>query len=46
MNDHLVAASGDPGTGTAFHNSSGRIWAFRKRNAISEKKREHSLSQH
>ena len=31
----LVAASGDPGAGTAFHESSGRIWAFCKRNAIS-----------
>ena len=39
MNDHLctalVAASGDPGPGTDFHKSSGRIWAFYKRNAIS-----------
>ena len=29
----LVAASGDPVAGTAFHEFSGRIWAFRKRNA-------------
>ena len=39
MNDHLcaalVATSGDGGAGTAFHKSSGRIWAFCKRNAIS-----------
>ena len=39
MNDHLctafVAALGDPGTGTAFHEFSGRIWAFCKRNATS-----------
>ena len=33
----LVAVSDDPGAGTAFHESSGRIWAFRKRNAISRK---------
>ena len=37
MNNHLrtalVAASGDPGTETDFHKSSGRIWAFCKRNA-------------
>ena len=45
MNDHLctalVAASDDPGAGTAFHESSGRTWAFRKRNATLEKKRDH-----
>ena len=39
MNDHLctalVAASGDPGTGKAFHEFSGRIWALCKRNATS-----------
>ena len=39
MNDHLctalVAALGDPGTTKTFHKSSGRIWAFCKRNAIS-----------
>ena len=29
----LVAVSGDSGTGTAFHEFSGRIWAFCKRNA-------------
>ena len=29
----LVAVSSDPGAGTAFHKFSGRIWAFRKRNA-------------
>ena len=29
----LIAASGDPGTGTDFHESSGRIWAFRWANA-------------
>mgnify|MGYP004582202103 CR=1 FL=1 len=50
MNDHLctalVVASGDPGTGTAFHEFNGRIWAFRKRNTTSENKCEHSLSQH
>ena len=38
MNDHLctalVAASGDSGAGTTFHESSGRVWAFCKRNAI------------
>ena len=48
MNDHLctafVAISDDPGTGTAFHESNGRIWAFYKRNTI--KKHDHSLSQH
>ena len=32
----LVAASDDPGPGTDFHESSGRIWAFCKRNAISK----------
>ena len=31
----LVAASDDPGPGTDFHESSGRIWTFCKRNAIS-----------
>ena len=31
----LVAASGDPGAERAFHESSGRIWAFCKRNATS-----------
>ena len=45
MNDHLctvfVAVSDDPGAGTAFHEFSGRIWAFRKRNATSRKKRDH-----
>ena len=50
MNDHIctafVAASGDPEAEIAFHESSGKIWAFRKRNATSEKKRDHSLSQH
>ena len=50
MNDHLctalVAASGDTETGIAFHESSGRIWGSRKRNATLEKKRDHSLSQH
>ena len=39
INDHLytalVAASGDLGAGTAFHEFSGRIWAFYKRNATS-----------
>ena len=39
MNDHLctalTAASGDPGAETVFHESSGRIWAFCKRNATS-----------
>ena len=39
MNDHLctalVAASGDSGAGTAFHESSGRVWAFCKLNATS-----------
>ncbi|KAK1124995.1 hypothetical protein K0M31_006332 [Melipona bicolor] len=38
MNDHctaLVAASGDPGVRTVFHESSGGIWAFCKRNATS-----------
>ena len=39
MNDHvctaLVAISGDPGAGTAFHEFSGRIWAFCKRNTTS-----------
>ena len=39
MNGHrcaaLVAVPGDPGAGTAFHKSSGRMWAFCKRNAIS-----------
>ena len=39
MNDHLctafVAALNDPGTETAFHESSGRIWAFCKRNTTS-----------
>ena len=37
MNDHLcaalVATSSDRGVGTAFHKSSGKIWAFCKRNA-------------
>ena len=37
MNNHfctaLVAASGNPGADTTFHESSGRIWAFCKRNA-------------
>ena len=37
MNDHfftaLIAASGDPEAGTTFHEASGRIWAFCKRNA-------------
>ena len=41
MNDHfytaLVAALGDPGAGTVFHESSGRIWAFRKRNTTFRK---------
>ena len=50
MNDLLctapVAASDDSGIGTAFHESNGRIWAFRNRNTTSEKKRDHSLSQH
>ena len=31
----LVAASGDPKAGTVFHEFSGRIWAFYKRNATS-----------
>ena len=38
MNDHLcaalVATSGDLGRGIVFHKSSGKIWAFCKRNAI------------
>ena len=37
MNDHvctaLVVVSDDPGARTAFHEFSGRIWAFCKRNA-------------
>ena len=36
MNDHctaLVAVSGDPGSGKVFHEFSGRIWAFCKRDA-------------
>ena len=36
MNDHLCTVLGDPGAGTAFHESSGKIWAFHKRNAISK----------
>ena len=32
----LVATSGDPGAGTAFHEFSGRVWAFCKRNARSK----------
>ena len=39
MNDYfcttLVIAPGDPGAGTAFHEFSGRILAFCKRNATS-----------
>ena len=39
MNDHLctafIAASGDPGAGTNFHEFSGRNWAFCKRNTRS-----------
>ena len=31
----LATASGDPGAGTAFHEFSGRIRAFCKRNATS-----------
>ena len=31
----LVAASDDPKAGTVFHEFSGRIWAFCKRNANS-----------
>ena len=31
----LVAASGNPEAGTAFHEFSGKIWAFRKSKAIS-----------
>ena len=50
MNDHLctalVIAPGDPGAGTAFHEFSRRLWALCKRNATSEKKRDHSLSQY
>ena len=50
MNDHLcttlVPGSRDTGAGTAFHEFSGRIWAFRKRNATSKKKRDYSLPQY
>ena len=39
MDDHLctalVAASGDSAAGTSFHEFSGRMWAFYKRNATS-----------
>ena len=35
MTTALVAASGDPGAGTVFHEFSGRIWTFCKRNATS-----------
>ena len=31
----FIAASGDPGAGKGFHEFSGRIWAFCKRNATS-----------
>ena len=43
---NVSSTSGDPGTGTVFHEFSERIWAFHKRNANSEKKRDHPLSQH
>ena len=40
MNNHfytaLVTASGNPKAGTVFHEFSGRIWAFYKRNATSK----------
>ena len=35
MTTALVAVSGNPGAGTVFHEFSGRIWAFCKRNATS-----------
>ena len=34
-NNSSCSASGDSRAGTAFHKSSGRIWAFCKRNATS-----------